>query len=88
MGLLFIGFLTKDQDAKAGSDYTAVDTIITFQPGVTSHNESVLIMDDVRKESIECFEVELQTIPTATDNVDICSEEAMVFIKDDDGKIV
>ncbi len=86
--LLFIGFLTRDLDAKAGRDYTAVDTTITFQPGVTSHIETVFIKDDVRKESIECFQVELQTIPTATDNVDICSKEGTVSIKDDDGKCV
>jgi hypothetical protein len=56
---------TTDATATAGSDYTAVNTTLTFAPGITTVTQAVTINDDVVYEGSETFNVGLSS-PTNT----------------------
>ncbi len=72
--------------AVAGEDYIGLDNlIITFGPEETSVTEIIQIKDDQKMEGDEVFQIGLKEIQTSYNNVGICSNNAMVLIRDDDG---
>ncbi|XP_072042110.1 adhesion G-protein coupled receptor V1-like isoform X2 [Amphiura filiformis] len=80
-----IGLTTADVDAKSDQDYTGLQSsTILFGPGQTIFTATIPIMNDQIKESDECFKLSLHKLTGAVDNVDICSTDATVIIKDDD----
>ena len=50
---------TRDGTALAGRDYTAVDEVVSFQPGETSKSISVKTLQDDNTEAVEVFYVSL-----------------------------
>ncbi|XP_072018348.1 FRAS1-related extracellular matrix protein 2-like [Amphiura filiformis] len=84
-----IGLTTADVDAKSepgesGQDYNGLQSSpISFGPGQTSVTKTITIINDQIKETDECFQLSLRKL-NYHDNVDICSTDATVFIKDDD----
>ena len=75
-----------DVDAVAGEDYKGLNNIlIYFGPEQTAVTETIEIIDDQNVEGDELFQITLQKIPHISDNVDICSNNATILIKDDDG---
>ncbi|XP_072019196.1 uncharacterized protein [Amphiura filiformis] len=80
-----IGLTTADIDAKSVQDYNGLQSSpISFGPGQTSVTETITIVNDQIKETDECFQLSLHKLTNAVDNVDICSTDATVVIKDDD----
>ncbi|XP_072018398.1 uncharacterized protein [Amphiura filiformis] len=80
-----IGLTTADVDAKSRQDYNALQNYpISFGSGQTSVTVPIVIVNDENKETDECFQLSLNKLSNAVDNVDICSKDATVFIKDDD----
>ena len=78
-----------DMDAVTGEDYKGWDNItISFAPEQTSVTEVIDIIDDQRMEGDELFQIVLHRFPHASDNVDICSNNATVLIRDGDGTYV
>lgn len=53
-------------NATAGSDYAALDQVVTFQPGVTSQTVSVNVINDTQVEDNETFGVQLSQPSNAT----------------------
>ncbi|XP_072019617.1 uncharacterized protein [Amphiura filiformis] len=81
-----IGLTTADVDAKSEQDYIGLPSFpmpILFGPGQTSVTKTITIINDQNKEPDECFQLSLHKL-NYVDNVDICSTDATVFIKDDD----
>lgn len=69
--------------AQSPSDFTAIDTTVTFQPSETTRIVTVLIDDDNRIENDEIFVLNLST----DDNqVVINDNEIRITISDNDGK--
>ena len=69
--------------AQSPSDFTAIDTTVTFQPSETTRTVTVLIDDDNRVENDEIFVLNLST----DDNqVVINDDEIRITISDNDGK--
>ena len=52
-------YATSDGTATAGSDYTGVQSILTFAPGETSKTVSVAVLDDAIDEDSESFTITL-----------------------------
>ncbi len=90
--LTFPGLTTTDIDAMSespGKDYTGLENeLISFNPGQVSTFTTIYIIQDEKKETDECFLVTLHAISTTPDNLDFCSKDVNVFIKNDDGKIL
>lgn len=59
VGTAQVSFATVNGTALAGSDYTARSGTLTFNPGVTSLNIAIPIINDRKTESPETFSVEL-----------------------------
>ncbi len=85
---IFTGVSTIDGNAVTGEDYKGLNMPIFFAPEQTSVTETIDIIDDQRMEGDELFQIVLYKFPHASDNVDICSNNATVLIKDDDGMFV
>ncbi|MBV9495282.1 MAG: right-handed parallel beta-helix repeat-containing protein, partial [Acidobacteria bacterium] len=75
-----VNYATSDGSATAGSDYTATSGTLTFAPGVTSQNVTVLVNGDTTKEPNETFQVTL----TSPSNATIATATATGTIVDDD----
>lgn len=75
---------TADGSARAGGDYTAVATTVTFGPGETSKPVSVPILDDGAVEATESFTVTLRS-PTGGAALGPAAS-ATVTIADDDAR--
>jgi subtilisin-like proprotein convertase family protein len=73
---------TADGTAVAGSDYTAVNQVVSFTAGETTKTVSVPILNDSVAEGAEDFDVELATPSGVTVGPD---DETVVTITDDDG---
>ncbi|CAK0780872.1 hypothetical protein CCP4SC76_7610003 [Gammaproteobacteria bacterium] len=73
-------FGTSDGTATAGSDYTAKSGTLTFDPGVTSKNIVVTILEDTVAESNETINVNLTTATGAT----IGRKTGVITITDND----
>jgi len=58
-GVVGVLYQTKDGSAKAGSDYTAVNGTVLFEPGVTKKTIPVSILSNAGTEGLETFTVEL-----------------------------
>ena len=87
--IIYPGLTTTDIDATSGQDYTGLEnSTIIFSPGQVSTFETIDIIPDQKKEEDECFLVALHKISTTPDNLDFCSKNVNVFIKDDDGKVL
>ena len=72
--------------AVAGEDYIGLDNLlISFRPEETSVTETIQIIDDQKKEGDEVFQIGLHEIPNVANNLGICSDNATVLIRDDDG---
>ena len=68
----------------APEDYLAIDTTLTFGPGVTTIDiDVVIINDNADEENMEDFLSILQLI-TVRDNVDINPDQTTIIIVDDD----
>ncbi len=61
-----VTFSTTDGTATAGSDYTAVNTVVTFAPGVTTQTVNVPVLGDTTIEPDETFLVNLTNAANAT----------------------
>ncbi|MEM8960297.1 MAG: Calx-beta domain-containing protein [Acidobacteriota bacterium] len=75
-----VDFLTVDDTALAGSDYTAASGTITFAPGEVSKTITIEVLGDTEIEPGETFLVQLSNPVNAT----IADDEATGFILDDD----
>ena len=81
--------VTEDVDAMAPDDYTprTITDVVTFQASEREKTITIDIKDDYIKENSECFKVKLmQPTQLLYQALDICTPEAQVQIKDDDGK--
>jgi hypothetical protein len=76
-----VNFATHDGTAEAGSDYTAVNSTLVFDPGETTQQVIVPVTGDTDDEADETFIVEL----SAASNADILKGEGLGTIVDDDG---
>jgi hypothetical protein len=76
-----VNFATHDGTAEAGSDYTAVNSTLVFDPGETTQQVIVPVTGDTDDEADETFIVELG----AASNADILKGEGLGTIVDDDG---
>ena len=75
-----------DVDAVAGEDYNGLNNIlIYFAPEQTAVTRTIEIINDQTMEGDELFQVFLHKILGVSDNIDICSNNVTVLIKDDDG---
>lgn len=61
-----VGYSTIDGSANAGSDYVALSGTLTFAPGQTSQQVSVLVNGDLTVEISETFSVNLSSASNAT----------------------
>ena len=75
-----VNYATANATATAGEDYTATNGTLTFDPGVTSRDFSVLITEDPADEDDETFAVTLSNPVNAT----IGDATGEVTIGDDD----
>lgn len=75
-----------DTATVADSDYAALNTTITFAPGITSQNVVVNVIGDTKQESDEGFSVALSEAVNAT--LDAGSEVLTATILNDDGQPV
>ena len=72
--------------AVAGEDFIGLDNlIISFEPEETSVTETIQIINDQKMEGDEVFQIGLHEIPNVPNNLGICSDNATVLIRDDDG---
>ena len=76
-----VGYATLDGTAEAGSDYTATNGTLTFEPGETRKIISVPVLDDSDVEGAETFTGRLSDPRNAT----LGDPEATATIRDDDG---
>ncbi|HWN94119.1 MAG TPA: Calx-beta domain-containing protein, partial [Methylomirabilota bacterium] len=63
-----VNFTTVNGTATAGSDYTTTNGVLTFAPGQTSLNITVLVRGDTNAEASETFSVSLSNPVNATLN--------------------
>ncbi len=75
---------TTDGSATSGSDYEAIDQIITFDAGTTSKTVSVTVNDDLIQEPDETFTVSVT--PTDSSVIAGTATSAIATIQDDDAK--
>ncbi|HAZ43403.1 MAG TPA: hypothetical protein DCZ55_02685, partial [Cyanobacteria bacterium UBA11371] len=75
-----VNYATSDGTANAGSDYTAIASSLTFNPGETSKTITVAINPDTLQEPLETFNVSL----TGATNATIADNTGIVSIIDDD----
>jgi len=61
-----VNYTTADNTALAGSDYQAANDIVTFAPGETSRQITVLVNGDTQVESNETFAVNLYNLNNAS----------------------
>ncbi|QDT27728.1 Calx-beta domain protein [Gimesia panareensis] len=79
-----IDYATADQSALAGSDYTSTTGTLTFNPGTTSQNIVIPVIDSDLIENNETFLVNLSGIQSAGHDVILTDGQAQVTIKDDE----
>src|SRR5205823_4526724 len=73
-----VRFRTDNGSALAGEDFVAVDSFVTFAPGVMTQTISIPIIGDLRNEPDETFTLSL----TAATNAWICRSQALGQILD------
>ncbi|MCA1615765.1 MAG: FG-GAP-like repeat-containing protein, partial [Acidobacteria bacterium] len=79
-----VSYATADGTAAAGSDYVAASGTLTFAPGETTKQITVLVNGDTVDEQTETFNVNL----SAPGNAALGAAQAVVSISDDDGPTV
>jgi hypothetical protein len=75
-----VDFATADGTAIAGSDYLSNAGVLTFTPGMTTQNVSIIVNGDLFNEADETFLVNLQNLINAT----IADGQGTGMIIDDD----
>lgn len=81
-GEVDVRLTTTDQSATAGSDYTAVDTIVTFADGEPSRTVDVDITNDDESEGAEVVNI---TLSAPTNNATLGTQSTgLLVIQDDD----
>jgi hypothetical protein len=83
VSLITARVITADQTARAGSDYSAVNTVVSLPAGVNQTTVSVPVIGDTRREGNETFLARLGTPTNAT----IARDQATGTIVDDDGVV-
>lgn len=76
-----VNYATSDGTASAGSDYTAANGTLTFDPGATSQTFSVSIVDDVADEKDETVVLALGSPANAV--LGTLSQATLVILDDD-----
>lgn len=76
-----LNFSTSDDTAKAGADYVAASSSLTFLPGETDKTAIVLINGDTVDETVKLFFLDIANVQNAT----VGRSRATGFILDDDG---
>ncbi|QQZ29893.1 hypothetical protein HMY34_14615 [Thiothrix subterranea] len=74
---------TANGTATAGSDYTAVDQVVTFAVGESSKTVNVLVSGDTAFEGNETFSISLSN-PSAGDVINAAAAAATITITNDD----
>lgn len=75
-----VDYATNDGTAVAGSDYTAVNSTLTFNPGQTTKTVNVSVNGDNVQETDETFTLDL----SGAVNADISDSQGLATILDDD----
>ncbi|WP_419193099.1 Calx-beta domain-containing protein [Kolteria novifilia] len=75
-----VDYMTGDDTALAGSDYSGADGTLTFAPGETTQTISIDVLGDLVDENIESFQVNLSDAAGAT----IVDGQGIGTILDDD----
>ncbi|NET91321.1 MAG: DUF4114 domain-containing protein [Kamptonema sp. SIO1D9] len=78
-----VDFTTVDDTARAGEDYLTTSGTITFNPGETTQNITVSILDDLVAESTESFQINLSNSLNAV----IEDNQGLGTIIDDDDEL-
>jgi len=73
---------TSDVTARAGKDYGAVRTTVTFLPGETFRTVSIPILGNIKKQGNRTFEADLVSATSATAG----RSQGTVTVLDDDGR--
>jgi len=85
-GYARVRVITSDDSAQAGNDYTAVNQLLTWQPGISGPRQlSVLITDDMLSEGLESFVVNLSEVGGASLGA---TTQITININDDDIPLV
>ncbi|MCG8622843.1 MAG: autotransporter domain-containing protein [Proteobacteria bacterium] len=83
---VMVRVMTSDGTARAGSDYTAINEMITFEAGVTQHNLTLTINNDNLDEVNETLQVQLGDLNRGTTRTQLAvgATETIVTILDND----
>ena len=76
-----VDYATSDGTAVAGADYVSNNGTVSFNPGVTTQNIQIAILDDQLDETAEAFTVNLSNFNNATS----ADNSSLVTITDDEG---
>ena len=76
-----VNYATSDGTAVAGADYVSDNGTVSFNPGVTTQNIQIAILDDQLDETAEAFTVNLSNFNNATS----ADNSSLVTITDDEG---
>ncbi|MDC1135686.1 Calx-beta domain-containing protein [Alphaproteobacteria bacterium] len=76
-----VDYATSDGTAVAGADYVADNGTVTFNPGVTTQNVQIAILDDQLDEVNEAFNINLSNFNNASSG----DNSSIVTITDDEG---
>ncbi|MFA0964662.1 Calx-beta domain-containing protein [Roseivirga sp. BDSF3-8] len=77
-----VNYLTADNTALAGADYSSVSGTLTFNPGETTKTVNVPVLNDVIDENDESFALNLSSPVNAT----IADSQGIATITDDDAQ--
>jgi hypothetical protein len=80
-GTVSVRLVSSDESATAGSDYVAVDTVLTFGPGEITKTLSISLINDQAREGTETFSVDFAE---TTGDVLLGNAGIRVTIDDDD----
>ena len=72
-------------DPASATDFTEVNTVLTFQEGQLRQDVLVPIRDDQDRERMEAFELYISEPSPSSTNVIVYPNIATVYIVDDDG---
>jgi len=79
--IVSVDYATSDGTAVAGADYVSDNGTVTFNPGITTQNIQIAILDDQLDEANEGFTVNLSNFNNASSG----DNSSLVTITDDEG---